>query len=655
MDKLAGEGRCLLLSCFRLYPRWTGNRICSGLDVQRGVHAETMRRMGETTAPEDFDMEALPSGPAPQRHGGFSLSLYAQNTSWLEVSLMMNKLNFRPMIVDSLRGYTKQALTRDLMAGLIVGIVALPMAIAFAIASGVSPEVGLITAVLGGLIVSALGGSSVQIGGPTGAFIIIVLGIIGEYGQSGLLIATLMAGILLLLMGALRLGSLIKFIPYPIILGFTAGIAVTIFTTQVNDLFGLGLTGLPKEFVPKWGVLLSSLGLTHLPTLLIGLGSILIIQLTPRLTKVIPGSLVAIVVMTIACYLLKEYAGITGLDTIGDRYTISARIPDLVAPELSWATLERLIGPAFTIAILGAIESLLSASVADGVIGERHRSNTELMAQGVANIIVPFFGGIPVTGAIARTMTNINNGGRTPVAGITHAIVLLLIFLFLMPLMAYIPMACLSGVLVVISYNMSGWRSVRASLRGPRSDAAVLLVTFLLTVLFDLTIAIELGLLLAMLLFMRRVIESTRIVVSRDKLHLHSEEDDTQHQGGEETLHLPQGIEVYEIEGPFFFGIANRFEEIVLATKAHPQVRILRMRQVPFMDSTAVRNLRILIETSQSEGIRLVLSGVRPSVHTTLQTTGIADLIGEPYICSNIHEALDTANQYLAQQTNEDR
>jgi len=351
------------------------------------------------------------------------------------------------------------------------------MAIAFAIASGVSPEVGLITAVLGGLIVSALGGSSVQIGGPTGAFIIIVLGIIGEYGQGGLLIATLMAGILLLLMGALKLGSLIKFIPYPIILGFTAGIAVTIFTTQVNDLLGLGLTGLPKEFVPKWGVLLSSLGSIHLPTLAIGLGSILLIQLTPRLTKVVPGSLVAIIVMTIVCYLLKEYAGVTGLDTIGDRYTISSKIPDLIVPELSWATMQHLIGPAFTIALLGAIESLLSASVADGVIGERHRSNTELMAQGVANIIVPFFGGIPVTGAIARTMTNINNGARTPIAGITHALVLLLIFLFLMPLMAYIPMACLSGVLVVISYNMSGWRSVRASLRGPKSDIAVLAVT----------------------------------------------------------------------------------------------------------------------------------------------------------------------------------
>ena len=561
----------------------------------------------------------------------------------------MQRLNFRPMLIDSLKGYTRQGLTRDLLAGLIVGIVALPMAIAFAIASGVSPEVGLITAVLGGLIVSALGGSSVQIGGPTGAFIIIVLGIISEYGQGGLLIATLMAGILLLLMGALKLGSLIKFIPYPIILGFTAGIAVTIFTTQVNDLLGLGLTGLPKEFVPKWGVLLSSLGSVHLPTLAIGLGSILLIQLTPRVTKVVPGSLVAIIVMTIVCYLLKEYAGVTGLDTIGDRYTISSRIPDLVVPELSWATMQHLIGPAFTIALLGAIESLLSASVADGVIGERHRSNTELMAQGVANIIVPFFGGIPVTGAIARTMTNINNGARTPIAGITHALVLLLIFLFLMPLMAYIPMACLSGVLVVISYNMSGWRSVRASLRGPKSDIAVLAVTFFLTVLFDLTIAIELGLLLSMLLFMRRIIESTRIVVSRDKLHVHSSEDDGQLAGREEALDLPKGVEVYEIEGPFFFGIANRFEEIVLATKARPKVRILRMRQVPFMDSTAVRNLRILIETSQSEGIQLVLSGVRPSVHETLRATGIADLIGDTYICPNIHEALTTASQYIAQ------
>ena len=552
------------------------------------------------------------------------------------------------MLLDSLKGYNRGMLTRDLLAGLIVGIVALPMAIAFAIASGVSPEVGLITAVIGGFVVSALGGSSVQIGGPTGAFIVIVLGIITEYGMSGLLVATLMAGILLVLMGLLRLGTLIKFIPYPIILGFTAGIAVTIFTTQINDLFGLGLTSLPKEFVPKWGVLLSSLGQTHWLTLAVGLGSIVIIQLTPRLTKVIPGSLVAIVVMTILCYVLKTYCGITELVTIGDRYQISTSLPPLVAPELSWELVERLISPAFTIALLGAIESLLSASVADGVIGERHRSNTELVAQGVANIIVPFVGGIPVTGAIARTMTNINNGGRSPIAGMTHAVILLVTFLFLMPLMAYIPMAVLAGVLVVISYNMSGWRSVRASLRGPKSDVAVLVVTFLLTVIFDLTIAIELGLLLAMLLFMQRMVESTRILVSRGELELHASGDDG-HQGKSERLTLPEGVEVYEIEGPFFFGIANRFEEVTSVTQAAPPVRILRMRSVPFMDSTAVRNLGILVATSQRSGTRLILSGVNERVHSTLRATGLADLIGDTYICPDIHRALEVASVYIVE------
>ena len=547
---------------------------------------------------------------------------------------MKLSIDFRPMLLDRIKGYTSQTLSRDLMAGLIVGIVALPMAIAFAIASGVSPEVGLITAVIGGFLVAALGGSSVQIGGPTGAFIIIVLGIIGEYGMSGLLLATLMAGVLLILMGVLGLGSLIKFIPYPIILGFTAGIAVTIFTTQVNDLFGLGLTALPKEFIPKWGVLLSSLGKTHWLTLAIGVGSIIIIQLTPKVTKVIPGSLVSIILMTLLGYGLKTWGGITELTTIGDRYQISTSLPSFVTPELSWEAIQRLISPAFTIALLGAIESLLSASVADGVIGERHRSNTELIAQGVANIVVPFVGGIPVTGAIARTMTNINNGGRTPVAGMVHAVVLLLIFLFLMPLTAYIPMACLAGVLVVISYNMSGWRSVRAALKGPRSDAAVLATTFLLTVLFDLTIAIELGLLLSMLLFMRRMVESTKILVSRKELALHAHGDDGHH-GAQEVLTLPDGVEVYEIDGPFFFGIANRFEEIVSATGDRPKVRILRMRFVPFMDSTAVRNLHILIETSRAQGVQLVLSGVNPRVRETLIATDIVDLIGEHYICSD--------------------
>jgi len=559
---------------------------------------------------------------------------------------MKLSIDFRPMLLDRIKGYISQTLSRDLMAGLIVGIVALPMAIAFAIASGVSPEVGLITAVIGGFLVAALGGSSVQIGGPTGAFIIIVLGIIGEYGMSGLLLATLMAGILLVLMGVLGLGSLIKFIPYPIILGFTAGIAVTIFTTQVNDLFGLGLTALPKEFIPKWGVLLSSLGKTHWLTLTIGVGSVIIIQLTPKVTKVIPGSLVAIILMTLLGYGLKTWGGITELTTIGDRYQISTSLPSFVTPELSWEAIQRLISPAFTIALLGAIESLLSASVADGVIGERHRSNTELIAQGVANIVVPFFGGIPVTGAIARTMTNINNGGRTPIAGMVHAVVLLLIFLFLMPLTAYIPMACLAGVLVVISYNMSGWRSVRAALKGPRSDAAVLATTFLLTVLFDLTIAIELGLLLSMLLFMRRMVESTKILVSRKELALHAHGDDGHH-GAQEVLTLPDGVEVYEIDGPFFFGIANRFEEIVSATGDRPKVRILRMRFVPFMDSTAVRNLHILIETSRAQGVQLVLSGVNPRVRETLVATDIVDLIGEHYICSDIHLALEAAVSYI--------
>lgn len=559
---------------------------------------------------------------------------------------MKLSIDFRPMLLDRIKGYTSRALSRDLMAGLIVGIVALPMAIAFAIASGVSPEVGLITAVIGGFLVAALGGSSVQIGGPTGAFIIIVLGIIAEYGMSGLLLATLMAGVLLVLMGVLGLGSLIKFIPYPIILGFTAGIAVTIFTTQVNDLFGLGLTALPKEFIPKWGVLLSSLGKTHWLTLAIGVGSIIIIQLTPKVTKVIPGSLVAIILMTLLGYGLKTWGGITELTTIGDRYQISTSLPSFVTPELSWEAIQRLISPAFTIALLGAIESLLSASVADGVIGERHRSNTELIAQGVANIVVPFVGGIPVTGAIARTMTNINNGGRTPVAGMVHAVVLLLIFLFLMPLTAYIPMACLAGVLVVISYNMSGWRSVRAALKGPRSDAAVLATTFLLTVLFDLTIAIELGLLLSMLLFMRRMVESTKILVSRKELALHAHGDDGHH-GAQEVLSLPDGVEVYEIDGPFFFGIANRFEEIVSATGDRPKVRILRMRFVPFMDSTAVRNLHILIETSRAQGVQLVLSGVNPRVRETLIATDIVDLIGEHYICSDIHLALEAAVSYI--------
>ncbi|MDO4707638.1 MAG: SulP family inorganic anion transporter [Porphyromonadaceae bacterium] len=557
----------------------------------------------------------------------------------------MTSFSFRPRLLDALKGYTHKQLTTDLMAGVIVGIVALPLAIAFGVASGVSPEIGLLTAIIGGFIVSALGGSSVQIGGPTGAFIVIVYGVIQQYGISGLLISTFLAGILLVLMGALRLGSLIKFIPYPIIVGFTAGIALTIFSTQVNDLLGLGIESMPADFFGKWSALLSSLGDIHPLTALIGLGSIIVIVLTPRMTKVIPGSLVAIVLMTLLAYVLKSHLSVEGIQTIGDRFTISGEWPPIVFPELSLESIRTLAAPTFTIAMLGAIESLLSASVADGVIGERHDSNTELIAQGLANMVVPFLGGIPVTGAIARTMTNINNGGRTPISGIVHTVTLLLIFLFLMPLTAYIPMACLSGVLVVVSYNMSGWRSIKAQGKGPRGDLMVLWLTLILTVVFDLTIAIEIGLLLSMLFFMRRMVETTRIFVSRDELDLLAERDD---QGNaQQTLSLPHGVEVYEIEGPFFFGIANRFEEMIASVAKPPKVRIIRMRSVPFIDSTAANNLAILCRNSEDEGVRIILSGVNDRVYRTLARVGLLSKIGAGYVCRDIHAALEVAERYL--------
>ena len=380
------------------------------------------------------------------------------------------------------------------MAGIIVGIVALPLAIAFGIASGVSPEKGIITAIIAGFLTSALGGSRVQIGGPTGAFIVIVYGIIQQYGIEGLTVATIMAGVFLILLGLFRLGTIIKFIPYPIVVGFTSGIAVTIFTTQIKDLFGLTTPEMPGDFAGKWMVYFQNFGTIDLWATAVGVISVAIIALTPRFSKKIPGSLIAIVVMTLAVYLLKRYAGIDSVETIGDRFTINSQLPDAVIPALSWEGMKGLLPAAITIAVLGAIESLLSATVADGVTGDKHNSNQELVAQGIANVVTPLFGGIPATGAIARTMTNINNGGRTPVAGVIHAVVLLLIFLFLMPLAQYIPMACLAGVLVVVSYNMSEWRTFRALMKNPRSDVAVLLVTFLLTVIIDLTVAIEVGL-----------------------------------------------------------------------------------------------------------------------------------------------------------------
>jgi SulP family sulfate permease len=555
-----------------------------------------------------------------------------------------NKIDFRPKLFASLKNYSKERFIADLMAGVIVGIVALPLAIAFGIASGVSPEKGLITAFIGGFIVSFLGGSNVQIGGPTGAFIVIVYGIIQNFGVSGLAIATVMAGIMLVVMGALRLGTIIRFIPYPIVVGFTSGIALTIFTTQMKDLFGLEIEKTPADFISKWAVYFEYAHTFDPWPLLAGLLSIAIIVFTPRVSKKIPGSLVAIVVTTVAAYLMRHCFGIASIQTIGDLFTIKASLPQPEALSFNMATINQLLPSAFTIAMLGAIESLLSATVADGVTGDKHHSNTELIAQGAANIVVPIFGGIPVTGAIARTMTNINNGGRTPVAGIVHAVVLLLILLFLGPLARHIPMACLAGVLIIVSYNMSEWRSFRSLLKNPRSDVSVLLVTFFLTVIFDLTIAIEIGLLIAMFLFMRRVMETTSVSVARDVIDLSHESEGLRE---EEKLLIPAGVEVYEIDGPFFFGIANKFDGVMQSLGEKPKVRIVRMRKVPFMDSTGLHNLESLFRLSQAENIHLILSGVNPKVHDVLTRAGFDRKIGDENICSNINEALAKAAEAL--------
>lgn len=551
-------------------------------------------------------------------------------------------LAFRPTLLTSIKSYTREKFMKDLMAGIIVGIVALPLAIAFGIASGVSPEKGLITAIIGGFIVSFLGGSTVQIGGPTGAFIVIVYGIVQNYGLEGLAIATFLAGVLLLLMGLFKLGSVIKFIPYPIIVGFTSGIALTIFSTQIKDLLGLQIENVPADFISKWGAYATNISSLSYTSLIVGLASIGLIIFTPRVTKKIPGSLAAIVLMTLLVYLYRRFTGDTSIETIGDRFTIKAALPQPEGLSITFTTITELISPAFTIAVLGAIESLLSAAVADGVTGKRHDSNTELIAQGAANMVVPLFGGIPVTGAIARTMTNIKNGGQTPVAGIIHAVVLLLILLFLGPLTTHIPMACLAGVLIIVAYNMSERRTFHALLKNPKSDVAVLLTTFLLTVFFDLTVAIELGLLLAMFLFMRRVIETSSVSVLRDIVDL-SHESDVHDK--DEVLILPERIEVYEIDGPFFFGIANKFDESMRQVRDKPLVRIIRMRKVPFMDSTGLHNLQSFFRMSKKEGIQIVLSGVNENVHNVLDKSGFSEKIGQENICSHISFAVKRAEE----------
>ena len=549
---------------------------------------------------------------------------------------------FKPVLFQDLRNYNKEKFTADIMAGIIVGIVALPLAIAFGIASGVTPEKGIITAIVAGFAISLFGGSKVQIGGPTGAFIVIIYGIIQEYGLEGLAIATIMAGAFLVLLGVFRLGTIIRFIPYPIVVGFTSGIALTIFTTQIKDLLGLQMDEVPADFISKWVAYVKNIGTTDLWTAAVGVVSIIIIALTPKVSKKVPGSLVAIVVMTLLCLLLESQFGIS-VDTIGDRFKISSELPAAEMPAMNWEAVKGLVQPAITIAVLGAIESLLSATVADGVTGQRHNSNQELIGQGIANILTPMFGGIPATGAIARTMTNINNGGKTPISGIIHAVVLLLIFLFLMPYAQYIPMSCLAGVLVIVSYNMSGWRTLREMANNPKSDVVVLWLTFALTVVFDLTIAIEVGIILACFMFMKRMTETTHVSVLTDEIEANAESDFEVH--NEENLVIPEGVEVYEIDGPFFFGIANKFDDVMAAMSDKPKVRIIRMRRIPFIDSTGIHNLHNLISMSHKEDIKIILSGVNDDVRKMLERNGFNEHVGKRFICPNINVALEVASE----------
>lgn len=553
------------------------------------------------------------------------------------------RFHFKPQFFEAIKTYNKQKFLADLKAGSIVSIIAgMPLAIAFGIASGVSPQQGLITAIVGGLIISILGGSTVQIGGPTGAFIVIIYAIIQQYGMQGLLIATLLAGIMLVLMGVCRLGTVIKFIPYPVVVGFTSGIALSIFSTQIKDFFGLSITKLPADFTQKWYSYFQNIDSINPWALGVGLVSILIIFNSGRLIKKIPGSLIAIVLMTLIAFLLRQYAGINAIETIGDRFTLEAGLPKPHALPLSMDLITRLLPPAFTIALLGAIQSLLSATVADGVTGDRHNANTELIGQGVANMVSPLFGGIPVTGAVARTMTSVNNGARTPIAGIVNAVMLFLILVFLGWLTMYIPMACLAGVLIVVAYNMSEWRTVKAMMKNPRSDVAVLVTTFTLTVLFDLTIAIEIGLLLAMLLLLKRLSETSTISIFKHDVPVTDSEG---HEIPEEQVHLPKGVEVYEIDGPFFFGIASKFDEVTQVVGKKPKVRIIRMRKVPFIDSSGIHNIENLLRNAEKEDIQIILSGVNATVHATLTRAGITASLGNDFICDDFIQAVAKAEE----------
>jgi SulP family sulfate permease len=547
---------------------------------------------------------------------------------------------FKPKLLVLLPQLNKEQIFNDVVAGILVGIVALPLAIAFGIASGVSPEKGLITAIVGGFIVSLLGGSRVQIGGPTGAFIVIVYGIVQQYGLNGLMLATMMAGVILMMMGFAQFGSLIKFIPYPVIVGFTSGIAVVIFSSEVKDFFGLPIDKVPVDFISKWETFIKASGAVSLPTLFIAVLSLLVIVLWPRITRKIPGSIVAVLVGT----LIVQFFHLP-VDTIETRFgTISSSFPVPSVPSFDIATIRNLILPATIIAILASIEALLSAVVADGMIGGKHKSNMELVAQGAANILSPIFGGIPVTGAIARTAANIKNGGRTPIAGLVHAVTLLLILLLLGRWAKLIPMATLAAILVVVAFNMSEYHVFRQLLKSPRSDVIVLLTTFFLTVIFDLTIAVEIGMILSVLLFMRRMATVTNVGVVTRELQ---DQEEVLDPNSISSRAVPEGVEVYEINGPFFFGAVTKFKEAMRLVEKPPKVRVVRMRNVPAIDASGLNMLREFITENEREGTLLIFSGVHAQPLYAFTQYGLLDEIGEENVFGNIDDALDRARSFL--------
>ncbi|HET7119076.1 MAG TPA: SulP family inorganic anion transporter [Hanamia sp.] len=548
---------------------------------------------------------------------------------------------FRPKLFDTLKNYNRKQFTNDVLAGIIVGIVALPLAIAFGIASGVTPEKGLITAVVAGFVISALGGSRVQIGGPTGAFIVIVYGIVQTYGIDGLIVATFMAGIMLIILGLARAGTIIKFIPHPLIIGFTSGIALIIFSSQIKDFLGLKMGDVPADFIEKWRTYFTHIGSINLYALLIAISTIIIIVLWPKVTQKIPGSLIAILVTTAAVQFLK-----LPVETIGSRFgIISSSFPTPEIPHIDFATFRHLVAPAFTIAILCAIESLLSAVVADGMISGNHRSNMELVAQGTANIFSSIFGGIPATGAIARTATNVKNGGRTPVAGIIHAITLLLILMILGKWASYIPIANLAGILIVVAYNMSEWKNFRSVLKGPKGDVGVLLITFLLTVLIDLTVAIEIGMVLAVFLFMRNMSKFSDVSILTREI----EDNEFGYDLVEGKYVLPEDVEVFEITGPLFFGAAYKFKDAMKYIKQHPKVLIIRMRHVPIIDATGIQTLKEVVHESVKHHTKIILSELNSEqVRKELQDSRLLFAVGKANVTGTFDKALARAEVILA-------